>query len=77
MDGWITDSRDTVWAPDYADFSNNNSSNDNNSDWVLIEVEDEDVNDTPFDVEEYLEYTFVDPDQHAALERIQFLYRES
>lgn len=77
-DGWTTDSRDTMWAPDFADFTGMNSSDDNNLDWILHDEEElPHVEEVPLNVDEYRKYTYVDPIQQTAIERIRYLYRDS
>lgn len=76
--GWTTDSRDINWMLDYSDFVGNNSSDKNNSNWILFDDEELSDSDTEsFDVERYQEYTYLDPIQAAAIERIQHLYGDS
>ena len=74
---WTMDSKDTVWMADYHDFISNHSS-DENSDWLL---DDERVDPIPdglgIDLEDYVQYTFVDLNQRATLEHICFKYQDS
>lgn len=78
IEGWSTDSRDTAWAPDFADFTGNDSSDDSNPDWILLDDgELPEVEDAHLDVDDYREYTYVDPVQGAAMDRIRHLYRDS
>lgn len=78
VEGWTTDSNDSAWAPDFNDFASNNSSDNDNSDWFLLDNEDvAEVEDQAFDVEQYREYTYVDPIRGAIVERIRHLYRDS
>jgi hypothetical protein len=70
------DSEDTTWMADYQDFTRMDSSNDDNSDWIVGEEPLSDFvgGEEDLDVAEYVEYRFVDVDQCAALERVRYLY---
>jgi hypothetical protein len=70
------DSEDTSWMADFQDFTGMDSSDDANSDWILgddsLGKGEEDI-----DLEDYVEYRYVDVDQRAALDRVRYVYRDS
>lgn len=77
-DGWTTNSRNTGWAPDFSDSAGNDSSDDAYSDWILLDQEDVgDLEDVLLNVNDYREYTYIDPVVDVAVERIPHLYRDS
>lgn len=77
-DGWTSDSQNNTWMANFQDFIGNNSSDEKNSNWMLLEPEGDMSSDgESLYLADYNEYIFIDSDQRVAAERIRHCYRDS